>query len=582
MLRTATVGFICASLLYIGLSQKLTSRTELRLGRRREWRLVSRTLLQTGIVIVLASVAAPSLPLVSARERFTLREYRTPPFDPTVLSSPLADFRKYLTPEAKDRVLFEASGDLPTRWRLATLNAYDGRVWSVGTDEEASGQFEHVGARLDAGARNAAVGPTRRTSVRLVTLRDPWLPMAGKGERLSMPASVRSRVRHNETTDVLVWSTGEGEQTQYELTWRDVPTANSVEPGAMVDASTGADLSLPSDVPDQITQAGFEAVEGATSDGEKVVQLRSLLQAGYYSLNTRPGHTYGDLIDLLAEPARMVGNEEQYTAAFAVLARAVRLPSRVVVGFEPPKTSSETVQIRGRDIRAWAEVRFADGQWVQVDVSPPKSRRPQPRTAQSEDRVDAPPPQFDPIPQPVDQAGSQIGEDKKPKATTGSPKSRLQLPAAVLAGVGLILAPTLICGVALAAVVGLKSQRRRRRRSLRTPGLRIAGAWHELQDRLEEHGTLAGSKSTFRETAASLSEDDPHRTAVMDLSLNVERAMFHPVEPTAIDADAVWAAVDSLRSAIRGNQTRWRRLRCDMSLGTLSQQRSPRRLGGES
>jgi hypothetical protein len=93
--------------------------------------------------VVLGGAAAPA-----AETRFVLRDEIEPPFDPTVFPSPLSGFRAYLKEDLKDEVIFRVEGlNEGDRVRLATMDAYDGRVWNVTGPElssEGSGTFRLV------------------------------------------------------------------------------------------------------------------------------------------------------------------------------------------------------------------------------------------------------------------------------------------------------------------------------------------------------------------------------------------------------------------------------------------------------
>src|SRR4029079_6885054 len=72
-----------------------------------------------------------------------------------------------------------------------------------------------------------------------------------------------------------------------------------------------------------------------------------------------------------SEPGAQAGTSEQFATGFAVLARSVGLPTRVVVGFDAgvPRADGCPV-VRGRDARAWPEVYFAGLGWYAFDPSP--------------------------------------------------------------------------------------------------------------------------------------------------------------------------------------------------------------------
>ena len=70
------------------------------------------------------------------------------------------------------------------------------------------------------------------------------------------------------------------------------------------------------------------------------------------------------------------GTAEQFASAFAVLARAVGLPTRVVVGFRPvPPGPDGVAVVRGGDATAWPEVYFSGWGWVPFDPVTGHGRR---------------------------------------------------------------------------------------------------------------------------------------------------------------------------------------------------------------
>ena len=91
-------GILAGTLLLIAAGQRLgrgrTRRRDLRRVRRRRPTSTNRTRLMLGAVVVVGAVVAapllgPHLPLAEANERFDLRRYQVPPFDPLAVPSPL-------------------------------------------------------------------------------------------------------------------------------------------------------------------------------------------------------------------------------------------------------------------------------------------------------------------------------------------------------------------------------------------------------------------------------------------------------------------------------------------------------------
>jgi hypothetical protein len=70
-------------------------------------------------------------------------------------------------------------------------------------------------------------------------------------------------------------------------------------------------------------------------------------------------------------PRYRVGYAEQFSAAFAVLARALDIPSRVVFGFAPGDLEDgETMVVRDRSAHAWVELWMAQHGWMSFDPTP--------------------------------------------------------------------------------------------------------------------------------------------------------------------------------------------------------------------
>jgi transglutaminase-like putative cysteine protease len=587
-LRLVTLFFLFGSLAYIAVVQRVTSATAIkgRTSRSSAWKTVLAPAFITLAALVLAAGLAPSLSLSNRSDRFTLRTYREPPFDPSALPSPLASFRKYRTAALLNKELFEVEGEVPERFRLATLDAYDGRVWSVGGDQDQSGRFSMLGERLDVGAPDATLsGPLKKTGVTVTGLSEPWLPTAGPTARLSVPGNrdARDQLRRNVITDSIVWTTTP-QAISYELQWREQAVV-ALDANSVADRSNGIYLQLPTDVPEELTGLVDRVLDDAESDVQKAQLLQDFLRSGYYSLNHPTGHSLGNLSRLTADSTRMIGNDEQFVAAYAVLARVAGLPSRVVVGFVPPpatpsaastaaSTGPTPIAVRGQDLQVWAEVRFADHGWVPFTATPPASREPRQIEVSSEENLSTPQTAYDPEPQPREADAGQITAPQPIPPTVESKPNPL-LRWLIIAGV-VIGAPLALLGLTLAAITGAKSLRRRRRRHMATPGQQIAGAWHEALDRLQDSGRTVARTATFHEAATLLAEDDTVRPQLLTLAQAAERAAFHPVRPTDNDAQSVWTQVDQLRDTIDENQNFKQSVLAKFALGSLTSTRSPR------
>src|SRR5690606_37402102 len=77
---------------------------------------------------------------------------------------------------------------------------------------------------------------------------------------------------------------------------------------------------------------------------------------------SRAGHG-ADRISALLERNQMVGAQEQYASAFALMARSFGYPARVVMGFAPEVFEGTAAEVTGDDVTAWVEVAFDDVGW---------------------------------------------------------------------------------------------------------------------------------------------------------------------------------------------------------------------------
>lgn len=553
------------------------------------------------------------------RDRYVLRDALIPPFDPRDYPSPLSAFRAYVKDD--DTVeLFRVQG-LPegARVRLATFDRFDGVVWNVAGDgsSRASGEFRRVGETVseEAAARAAAVGASGDggtrvdVEVQVAELGGVWLPTVGEAASVRFgDADAQSRLRFNDATGAAVLTGGLDAGLTYTLD-AVIPAEPDDE---RIGSAAGRDLDLPEPqaVPDAVVAAASDAVR----DAETPVQVaRALEQAlhegGFFSHGLEDQGDYpslsghgADRVATLLGGDLMVGDDEQYASAMALMAREMGLPSRVVMGFAPGEDEAaedtaaaaeadpaEPVVVTGADVTAWVEIAFEGYGWVTFDPTPPESQTPQDETdtsqADPEPQVAQPPP---PPPDPVvppeddtDQPQTRDGED-------GADWPLWQrIAVGVAAGSGLVLlllAPFLV-------IAALKARRRRRRRRDPAPLRRVVGGWQEVLDLATDLRRDVDPVATRREGAHALrtaftttpepAEPTGRRKgkrpprpapaptpagaeagdAVVALAERADAAVFGPGEPTAADAREYWAQVDRTLARMRAAtppKQRWR------------------------
>ena len=158
----------------------------------------ARLMLGAAVVVgavVVAPILGPNLPGAEANERFDLRRYQVPPFDPLAVPSPLAEVKASLKDDRKEDVVFTVAGNTPVqRWRLAVMSDYDGVIWTVADpdrDPDAT-EFVPVDTQLPDLTEPLPEGST--TVEHTVTINDlggHFLPAAGIPRELLLARRAR-------------------------------------------------------------------------------------------------------------------------------------------------------------------------------------------------------------------------------------------------------------------------------------------------------------------------------------------------------------------------------------------------------
>ncbi|MEP6479920.1 MAG: transglutaminase-like domain-containing protein [Rhodoglobus sp.] len=528
----------------------------------------ARTLIGAGVIVALASgaavVAVAALPPTS--DRVVLRTAIEQPFDPRDYASPLSGFRQYWQSPTVDSTLLTVSG-LPEggRLRVATLDTYNGIVYSVGSAQvtSESGSFTRVPYRFD---QSSVDGSPVDVTVLVGDYSGVWLPTVGQLESVAFrgdrASALQAAFYYNNTSGTAAVIGGLEQGDSYELT-AIVPKQPSAAQLSLVDPGSASVPALGS-TPDQLATALDGYIAGLDTPGKRLVAaIDGLKQDGYISHGvgadaapSRSGHAEDRISQLFSDP-RMIGDAEQYSVAAALMARELGFPARVVVGFVPDGTI-----VRGSDVSAWIEVNTAQYGWVTIDPTP--ETRPIPDELPEEPAQVARPQTIVP---PPEQDTEKVNRQTTPESQEDRPNDLdpilgvvfavLRVAGWVLAGLAIVLAPFVV-------VIAAKVRRRRLRRRAPTPAERISGGWQEFEDSVLDHGILPPPAATRNEVAATVGGSRP-----VVLAAVADRAIFSPDEPEAAEADVVWKAVDELRTSLDHGLTRWQRLKARISLRSL-------------
>ena len=503
-------------------------------------------------------------------ERFVLRDEIEPPFDPLQYPSPLSGFRHY-TKQVTDEQLFTVSGlQQGDIIRLATLDSFNGKLWTVTGPETAtdgSGSFALVGREIPA---QTFVTPEVRDDVTITieTYDDVWLPSVGYLTDLEFTGgdaeSESDNLRYNNATGTAVLTSGLSAGDSYQLS----AIEQRVLTPADLETATTASIDLPpvTGIPDLATSKAQEFAGAATTPAAQLQAMQlALTEQGFLShgrasdsVPSRAGHG-ADRITELFERLQMIGDQEQYASAFALMARSFGYPARVVMGFAPEVTGDESeITVTGDDVTAWVEVAFADVGWVAYNPTPDETDIPQ---------AQVPKPQSEPQPQVRQPPRSESDEDdlltpveleETDEDDTGDP---FVLPGWAWA-IGLsLLIPAFVIFVPLLIIAAIKARRaRKRRESARGPD-RVAGAWQELLDQYAELGYDVPQRATRLMVAERLEAQlAEHPVRLRSLAAAADEAVFDGREVDAERSEKVWneaiAAIAVARSAV----TRARRI----------------------
>lgn len=547
--------------------------------RRARLRLVAGA---TGMLALAVAVAATLSPVIEpGGRRDVLRDHVRPPLDLSAYASPLTSFR-YWVDNQKDSTLFTVEGlKEGQRIRLATLDAYDGTVMRVGTDASAEG-FRRVGSTI---TDEPLPGGTSTTSLD-VTIKDYsgyWMPGAGRIQSVAFSGdratSLQESLYYSEPLESAITTQCLTRGDRYTTTIIDTPTWTD----AQLSDKALTTLTMPetSNVPESAGTRLSEFIGDASTPVEKIrTMAQTFSSQGFFSDGSDklslPSHSTARLTAFLDPKKPMIGDDEQYAVAMALMARQAGYPARVVLGFYPETYSGGTQAITGTNAHAWVEVSFSSVGWVAFDPTPPRDQKPQ---------TEVPRPKPNPRPQvlqppvpPQDPADltPQTNEDRDDDSDRPSPWLAWLLLAAKVGGVLVVIAAPFVI------IVAAKAWRRRRRRRAASRMERITGSWNELIDYATDLRTGVPRTTTRSEQALYLDsfvsgEPNPGLTfrprpasgGVGGLAQLVDSTVFSGQDMADTVEASAWNSTDALSRALASRASRYRRLVARFSMTSL-------------
>ncbi|MGI8794227.1 MAG: transglutaminaseTgpA domain-containing protein, partial [Acidimicrobiales bacterium] len=457
------------------------------------------------VAIVLGLLVGPALPGADANPLVPYRgRIPTGPANRATVS-PLVDIRGRLVERAGIEV-FTVKTDTRAYWRLTSLDEFDGQIW------RSEDNYRNTGGLIEADMRPDAAVVTQevRQEYQISGLSSIWAPAAYQPVQVSgidgvsyAPASA-SVITAGDTSDGLKYSV---RSSIPQLDPDALRTAPAVAPRSIADRN----LALP---PLSARVKGFaqQLVANQPTPYDQAMAIQGFFRDNYtYDLNAAIGHDARTIERFLFN--NRSGYCEQFAGTFAVLARAVGLPSRVAVGFTPGVLKDDGLyHVFDENAHAWPEVYLHGFGWVAFEPTPGRgapgaegytgvpeqqdtegaSTTPTTATIPPQDNSEQLTPETS-VPDPL--AGQDptlvTGDDQRPLVRR--PVWLLALGMAILALLWVLIVPLLHAGH--------RTRRRRNAQQTGPPAIVIA-AWAEAHDALRSAGVPRRGSETLREFAA--------------------------------------------------------------------------------
>ncbi len=382
---------------------------------------------------------------------------------------------------------------------------------------------------------------------------------------------------------------------QAEVDGRTLPELGGLpEPAELPDEDTWLEYPI-DELGSPFTFLAEDVVGNVDTNFEKALALENWFRdSGEFTYDDRvpAEYTTGDVYLWLTDednPYARHGYCEQFSTAMALMARAVGVPSRVVLGFTPGTAINDTtVQVMDRNAHSWVELWIPSYGWMAFDPTPRAAfAAPTINESLTETLGFSPADYIDDIPNPtfVDTAGGQAGPDgrfdeRDPRVSPLGPgagggdaeTSGFTLPGWVPYVVALVAVVALVLLIAPAT-----KALRRRRLARRLAKGDVSAAWEDIVDRLTDLREHIDPADTPLEAARRI--DD----AFVPLADSYGRALYGGSGTTTVVDDAVaartraeqhlttrYSGVERMRALYRPSRliSRWRRLRSSLSGGS--------------
>lgn len=317
------------------------------------------------IAVVVAVAASPMLPEPAMRPSSSIGA------GPSISASLKLgdDLRR---PEPVEVLQYTSTASSPPYLRATTLSRFDGSVWQPDP-------LRTVPLESTYGLNPLEVADDVRvdeyaTSVSVVNLASYWLPVPWAATGVTGLEGEWSAVAANRTV-VSQSVTTQGQN--YDVASLAVkPSREQIRAmDAESDERIGDEtLALPTEIPEVIGELATEVTEGTTNDYDALIALQRWFRGGEfrYSLDAPVEDGFdGTGAEAVAQFLEVrEGYCIHFASAFALMARTLDMPSRIVVGYLPGDANGEiedgepVYSVSSDTLHSWPEVYFQGVGWV--------------------------------------------------------------------------------------------------------------------------------------------------------------------------------------------------------------------------
>lgn len=476
------------------------------------------------IAVVVAIVATPLLPQPGVRAGTGLGP--GPGIDATLQLGD--DLRR---PEAIEVLRVRTDAPAAPYLRATTLSRFEGGVW-----EPDRVRTVPLDSELGLGRVNVARGvrvAEYTTSVEVMNLASVWLPVSYPAVEVSGLDGRWAAVPYNRT---VISQSGTTQGQSYEVisnqprpTLEQIRSYNAGGP-ELRDETT----ALPEETPAIITELAAEVTAGATNDYDRLIALQRWFRGGEFRYSLEAPVEDGFDGSGAEAVAQFLEQREGYcihfASAFALMARTLHMPTRIVVGYLPGVATTDVREeqtvytVSSSLLHAWPEVFFDNVGWVPFEptagLGVPTAFSPASTVPGETDDPNGATPGATPTPTSSAEANTDNLINPRDESLPGTPLTNANpLPAL---GVVLLL-------ILLLSLPFLVRELRRRQLTASARGGDAASAWTMVQDAAIDVGIAVPASESPRSFAQRLV--DQHGVAPDDmftLAEAIERASYAP------------------------------------------------------